>query len=158
MCRETPAATSAPPPTGSDPPSQKSFCTSTTISAVRPAMPLLPSISSVQEYRRDRRLAAGQRESLPRHRDERVAQVVARLLEGRQAVDRGAAAQQRHWQQPVVLAERGRPRRPEGNLLDRRPGRLVPAQGRLAAAARLLGRAALGDRAPLDLDELVDHA
>src|SRR4051795_9606884 len=57
-CTDTSAATFAPPVTASDPPSQKSFCTSTMISA---------GISEPFEHGGECGLPAGELEPLPRH-------------------------------------------------------------------------------------------
>src|SRR6478672_2218314 len=79
---EIAAATAAPPATGSEPPSQKSFWTSVMISA---------RISFLEDGR-DGGVALRQLEALPRHRHQRPAQVLARLLQARQALDRLAGA------------------------------------------------------------------
>src|SRR5688500_12153543 len=137
MCCEMAAATAAPPATASEPPSQKSFCTSTTISAL--------VMSALQIDRRDRGLAARKLEALPRHAHQCGAQPFAALLQ-RGEVGRGlSSAHQRDLHELVVRAELRFGGRLEHDLLQRRTGVLVPPQRLLPAATRLLGRAALLD-------------
>src|SRR5438445_12541798 len=97
MCRDTSAATAAPPVTGSEPPSQKSFCTSTTISAV--------AIAASQKGRRDRGLAVRELQTLPRHADQGQPQPLTALLDGRQVRYRLSSPHQGDLQLAVVLAE-----------------------------------------------------
>src|SRR5688572_11806562 len=150
MCREMAAATAAPPVTASEPPSQKSFCTSTTISAL--------VMSALQVGRRDRGLTARELEALPRNAHQGRAQAFAALLQRGDLVGEPAGAHQRNLHQPVVLAELGFGRSLEHDLFQCRAGVLVSSQRLLPAAARLLGRAALLDVPAVDLDQLVDHA
>src|SRR5689334_20483813 len=100
MCSDTAAATAAPPATASEPPSQKSFCTSTTISA-------LVTGALLEEGGRDRGLAAGQLQALPRHGDERRPQPFAALGQRGHLVGGLSIAQQGDLEQAVVLADLG---------------------------------------------------
>ena len=115
-CAEMAAATAAPPATGSEPPSQKSFCTSTTISA-------LAMVSTFRagtlERGRDRRFALGELQALPRHADQRLAQPLPAVGQRRQVRHDVAAAHQRDLQLPVVLVAVRR-------VVPRRRGRRPP--------------------------------
>ena len=152
--RRSPRRPPAPPATASEPPSVKSFCTSTTSAA----SVMSPSTSDGRQGG----LAAGQLQALPRDGAQRPAQVVARAASSAGPPDRpptrDPSADQRHLQQPVVLAE-----------LRRRRGGRAPPRSRCrsagAGAARSSGRRAVAlcsDRLatgrPVDLDQLVDHA
>src|SRR6266542_2948164 len=204
-------ATSVPPATASEPPSQKSFWTSTTMTALRmrrlcsPAVCRAPSgvallcvpgrttlrtwthhpglpgrttpalrtgtqskgtsrgsrdlaaLADRHDARRDGGLAARELEAVPGKRDHRLAQVLTGRVQVGQVGNRPTLAHQRALQQPVVLAE-FRCSAGGDDLLDGGPGGLVHAVGGLARALALLVLGALGDRAPVDLDELVDHA
>src|SRR4051812_2025135 len=99
MGREVSAATAAPPATGQEPPSQKSFCTSTTISAV--------VIAASQEGGRDRRFAVRELQALPRHADQGLPQSFAALLDGRQVGRRLSSPHQGDLQLAIVLAGLG---------------------------------------------------
>src|SRR3954454_18314980 len=101
-CFEMPAAAAAPPGRPSEPPSQKSFCTSTTISAV----PMVELRSEKQ--RRDSGLAVRKLEALPRQADQAAAQPLPRVVERRQVRLRAASADQRDLQRPVVRLRLGR--------------------------------------------------
>src|SRR3954451_15843675 len=94
---DTPAATAAPPVTGSEPPSQKSFCTSTMMSALATANPLRGRDDG-DGYGR---VAGRELEALPRYRDQALPQVIARLRE-RRRVDDLAVRHERPLQQAVV--------------------------------------------------------
>src|SRR4051794_14611265 len=148
---EMPAATAAPPETGSEPPSQKSFCTSTMISARDMWEPL----SGRDDRDGNGRVAGGELQALPRYRDQALAQVIAGFLQGGQVGDL-AAGHERALQQPVVH-DVVRHALGDDDLLDGRTRGLVPPDGGLAAADRRLVLGALDHRPALDLDELVDQ-
>src|SRR5687768_3755466 len=112
MWREMASATAAPPATASEPPSQKSFWTSTTINAL--------VMSASQVGRRDRGLAARELQALPRHAHQRRAQAFAVLLQrGDTRIDL-SSAHQRDLHQSVVRAEFGLTGSLEHDLLQRR--------------------------------------
>src|SRR5690606_10481609 len=94
------AATAAPPVTGSDPPSQKSFCTSTISNARAIVHPPISGLGSHLDSQG--RLTGGELEALPGDRDEAGPGMLAGLLEGGQVGHRNAAAQERALQEPVV--------------------------------------------------------
>ena len=102
MCAEIAAATAAPPATASEPPSQKSFWTSTTISAR-----MAPPESSRGQHRRDRGLAARQLQALPRHRHQAARRCSRDSLQRRQVGDR---ARRRASAAPAARGRAGRPR------------------------------------------------
>src|SRR5256885_1480935 len=122
---EMPAATSAPPATASEPPSQKSFWTSTMINAR-----MASTLRRGDDGHRDRRVPGGQLEALPRDGDERVVQPLPALFERGRVLDRGTTDQE----VPLEQAVAGLPvRYPLGNddLLGGRAGGLVPPYRRL---------------------------
>src|SRR5262245_31524709 len=90
------AAAAAPPGRPSEPPSQKSFCTSTTISAV-------PMVGSLQKSRRYRGLAVRELEALPRQAHLRTPQPGARVIQCGQILHRRAISHQGDLQVKVVL-------------------------------------------------------
>src|SRR3954449_11021739 len=100
-------ATWAPPVTGSDPPSQKSFCTSTTMSACfmgggySSATRLVRTGSVPLEAGLDDRVALGE---LTGHQRKLTARALVSLPRGRErfAPDHLAVAHQRHQHRPVV--------------------------------------------------------
>src|SRR5262245_25361180 len=148
---EMPAATSAPPATASEPPSQKSFWTSTMINARIGALS-----GGGYHGHGDRRIAGGQLEAFPRDGDESVVQVFPALFEGGQVLGRFAADQEL----PLEQAGTGLPvRYPLGNhdLLRGGTGGLVPPYRRLPPTHGGLVLAALDHRPALDLDQLVDQ-
>src|SRR6266508_5219545 len=147
---EMPAATSAPPATGSEPPSQKSFWTSTMINA------RTGTSRGGYDGDGDCRVAGGELEPLPRDRDEGLAQVLAALLQGGQAVRGGAADEVLLLQQPVALLPVGYPLG-DHDLLGGGTGGLVSAHRGLAPAHGGLVLATLDDRPTVHLDELVDE-
>src|SRR3954463_15683014 len=92
-------ATAAPPPTSSAPPSQKSFCTSTTISAVRLIAGLPVGCSSPSVGRRTACRVAETRGRRAEARMEHV-QVFALVIT---AVAVTAGCRKRGWPAPLVL-------------------------------------------------------
>ena len=154
-CAVIAAATAAPPATASEPPSQKSFCTSTTISArrhrdslqqARSAGPARPADSFSPSHGTDR--------SAPAQPCSRAAPSVGRVAR-RPACRRAPAAPAAAGRAaPSSGAARGRPAPPRSPC--RSPG----------AGARAVFRPPLGGlvlrplrhRPPVHLDQLVDHA
>src|SRR5690348_11746708 len=108
---DTPAATAAPPVTGSEPPSQKSFCTSTMMSALVTANPL----RGRDDGDGNGRVAGRELEALPRYRDQALPEVFPGLRECRR-VDDLAAGDERPLQQPVVGRVVGHPLRDDDLL------------------------------------------
>src|SRR5947207_12629414 len=148
---EMPAATSAPPATAREPPSQKSFCTSTMISARTGA-----ASGRGDDGHRERRVAGGELEALPGNRDQGVAQPLPALLQAGQAGGDGTPDNELLLQQAVARLP---VRYPLGDddLLGGGTGRLVPAHRGLAPAHGGLVLAALDHRPPVHLDQLVDQ-
>src|SRR4029079_806155 len=133
---DTPAATAAPPVTGSEPPSQKSFCTSTMMSALRTANPS----GGRDDGDGNGRVAGRELEALPRYRDQALPQVRPRLGERRAPPDL-AVHHERALQQPVVRRVVGHALG-DDDLLGGGAGGLVPAaRGLTAADGRLVLRA-----------------
>src|SRR5690242_6464071 len=143
---DTPAATAAPPVTGSEPPSQKSFCTSTMMSARVTANPLCGR----DDGDGNGRVAGRELEALPRYRDQALPEVFPRLGE-RRRVEHLAAGHERALEQPVVRRVVGHALG-EDDLLGGGAGGLVPADRGLPAADRRLVLRALDHRPALDLD------
>src|SRR5689334_11102593 len=123
---EMPAATAAPPVTASEPPSQKSFWTSTMISARVTGQPL----AGRDDGHGDGRVAGRELETLPRYRDQALAQVLARLLQGGDRDDL-ARGHERALEQAVVGGVVGHALGHD-DLFGGRAGGLVPAYGGLA--------------------------
>src|SRR5213595_2539543 len=94
---EMPAATSAPPATASEPPSQKSFCTSTMINARTGA-----ASGRGDDGHGERRVAGGELETLPGNRDQGVAQPLPALLQAGQAGGDGTPDNELLLQQAVA--------------------------------------------------------
>src|SRR5690242_9875971 len=142
-------ATAAPPATASEPPSQKSFCTSTMMSACTRSLcggmaPCLGFFAVAAEDRRDRRVPTGQLEGVGGEFGERRLVPLACLGERLAADD--LAVLDEFLQQHAV----GRPevrRRSQQDPLGHRlaAGRAFP-YGPLAAAAPWLPHGSLGDR------------
>src|SRR3982750_3532384 len=101
---EMPLATAAPPVTASEPPSQKSFWTSTMISA----RAMLQPLSGRNDGDGNGRVAGRELQALPRYRDQALTQVIAGILQGGR-VDHGAVDHERALQQPVVGPVVGHP-------------------------------------------------
>src|SRR2546430_1661397 len=148
---EIPAATSAPRVTASEPPSQKSFCTSTMINARTGT-----ASGRGNDGDGDRRVTGGELEALPRDRDQGAAQPLPALREGGQPVDGGTADDEVLLEQPVAALPVGYPLG-DDDLLGGRTRWLVPAHRGLAPAHGGLVLAALDHRPPLHLDQLVDQ-
>src|SRR4051812_1644342 len=148
---EMPAATAAPPATGSEPPSQKSFWTSTMISARDTGPPLCGRNDGDGHGR----VAGRQLQTLPRYRDQALPEVLPRIRE-RRLVDDLPGGDERPLQQAVVRLV-VRHALGHHDLVGGRPGRLVPAYRGLAAAHGCLVLRALDHRLALDLDQLVDQ-
>src|SRR5687768_8342412 len=100
MCRLMAPATAAPPATASEPPSQKSFCTSTTIRAFATVTP------SVYEDSAARRLAVRQLQPLPSQADQTALHPLAALLHGGRVGHGLSTTQERNLQGPVVVGHR----------------------------------------------------
>ena len=149
---EIAAATSAPPATASEPPSVKSFCTSTTSAASAHGDPSTSTVGRAGSPRDSFRPSHGTVRSAP-------AQVVAGPVRASGSpVDPRAAAHQRHLQQPVVPARAPGPAAGDQHLLGGGPGGPVPAHRGLPAAVGGLVLRPLRHRPPVHLDQLVDHA
>src|SRR3954465_10201291 len=125
---ETPAATAAPPVTGREPPSQKSFWTSTMISARATTEPLC-GWDDGDGYGR---VAGRELEALPRYRDQALPEVLARLPDGRR-VDDLAVRDEGLLEGAVVGLVVGHALG-HHDLLGGGAGGLVPADGGLPAA------------------------
>ena len=151
--------------TASEPPSQKSFWTSTTISAL-----LMATIGVVRQVSAGRSLVR-QRSGWPARRATASARPTAASDDAGRRRSRDVVRAPAVHRPPLAAAHQRRPaaagraspgrrsRCGHDDLLDRRAGRLVRARtADLRPPCDSLCSRPLGDRPPVDLDELVDEA